>query len=455
MASALVLHPDAAKRYDELATELVSQLHSPSPGATAPENVDPGYFMRTYSPEAIHKIGLIDGFGHELARQGKAGKDWLVLDGEGFQRFARLTERMQQAPGLRDQVSLEFLRDQVLAWLLARAAGEGDSSMSATVLSRCELVIEALECWVPVALLSTEESFQLGRITLRQLTGDDFERWLAADRARHPNESRAEAEEFYTRRRSRLQGYAVAVFHARAEERRGRELAIEETIRSLAGLNFFSPAVLHPNVNGYCAIYGTENREEETVLQVRDGELVNWFENTRDAALAPWRISRDDLTFYRQHGLAVLHGVLKSDSPSAFAQDILRSLFLFTRAATARQVHDKLVFEIAALEGLLLRDPYEPIQQNLSERIAFLCGSSVQERREIIATLKQCYALRSGFLHHALSSDDTELMARGMLLLWCALRNAIMSIDRFATREELLAHIDDLRLSGSGLGTSP
>jgi hypothetical protein len=42
------------------------------------------------------------------------------------------------------------------------------------------------------------------------------------------------------------------------------------------------------------------------------------------------------------------------------------------------------LYSLSALEGLLLLDTSEPIQQNLGERLAFLLGREPVERQEIV-----------------------------------------------------------------------
>ena len=55
---------------------------------------------------------------------------------------------------------------------------------------------------------------------------------------------------------------------------------------------------------------------------------------------------------------------------------------------------DKLVYILASLESILLKNDSEPIQKNLGERMAFLIGPTVEARKTIIANVVETYARR-------------------------------------------------------------
>ena len=61
---------------------------------------------------------------------------------------------------------------------------------------------------------------------------------------------------------------------------------------------------------------------------------------------------------------------------------------------------------IGALEMILLRNDTEPIQQNIGERMAFVVGRNVNERKAIINNFRRIYSVRSKFLHHGVGSEE-------------------------------------------------
>src|SRR5438874_349915 len=57
------------------------------------------------------------------------------------------------------------------------------------------------------------------------------------------------------------------------------------------------------------------------------------------------------------------------------------------------EVADKLVFVLVSLESMLLKDSNEPITKNIGERMAFLIGQSMDERKAIIQNVDVAYRI--------------------------------------------------------------
>ncbi len=47
-------------------------------------------------------------------------------------------------------------------------------------------------------------------------------------------------------------------------------------------------------------------------------------------------------------------------------------------------------------------------EKNIGERMALIAGTSVEERKAIVANLSEVYKLRSKFVHHGHSAADLE-----------------------------------------------
>src|SRR6185437_12351997 len=119
----------------------------------------------------------------------------------------------------------------------------------------------------------------------------------------------------------------------------------------------------------------------------------------------------------------------------------------------AKEISDKLLYILIALETAFLRDQGEYIQDAVSLRIAYMQDVSVQARRGIIKNVKAAYALRSSFVHHGeyVDLDDTTTLVVFM-------RNALLSLMAlipFAatkiTRRQFFEHLEDRRLGGYSL----
>jgi hypothetical protein len=59
------------------------------------------------------------------------------------------------------------------------------------------------------------------------------------------------------------------------------------------------------------------------------------------------------------------------DKLSRFKQRVRSSILAYSKGITLHDINDRLVYTLSSLEGLLLKNSSEPIQQNLGERMAF------------------------------------------------------------------------------------
>jgi Apea-like HEPN len=77
---------------------------------------------------------------------------------------------------------------------------------------------------------------------------------------------------------------------------------------------------------------------------------------------------------------------------------------------TLPDLNDRIVYTLSALEGLLLKNASEPLQQNLAERMAFLLFKEAEARWDTVRNLRAVYDMRSKYIHHRVSlSDEREL----------------------------------------------
>ena len=146
--------------------------------------------------------------------------------------------------------------------------------------------------------------------------------------------------------------------------------------------------------------------------------------------------------------LSILDNLLGLRSKrNQFQEKLLAALILYSRSAISKDLADKLVYILVALESIFLRNSSEPIQQNLGERIAFLIGDSLEKRKRIIKVTRETYTLRSGFVHHGRSIDDLEIMREFMLYAWQAIVSLIHQSNSVSTVDALLDMLDDRKLS--------
>ena len=245
-----------------------------------------------------------------------------------------------------------------------------------------------------------------------------------------------------------FQGYAAATLKITAEKDRAKELLIEETNISLSFLRLFTYSVLNPRVKSICGIWGSAHIDKAFTLYLKNN---NEFSGATDEIIGP--LPKHDIFNQKmiidafQAGLGSIDRLLNNKSLSVFSTNVLDALLLYSRSALFDNATDKLVYILVALESIMLRNSNEPIQQNLSERIAFLIGRTVAQRKEIIQTIKNIYALRSSFIHHGASISDYDMLGKFMLYAWHSVIQLIVATDNFKTKDDFINMLDERKLA--------
>jgi hypothetical protein len=162
----------------------------------------------------------------------------------------------------------------------------------------------------------------------------------------------------------------------------------------------------------------------------------------------PWRISGKEWADMRMRLLDALSELIEEDGLSDLKARLRTSILTFSKGTTMREPADRLIYSLSALEGLLLRDSSEPIQQNLGERLAFMLHQDPAERQAIVKTLREVYQLRSRYVHHQKSVAEEESLETFFPIATNALFSALANAANFETALELIDAIDRIKFGG-------
>jgi hypothetical protein len=149
-----------------------------------------------------------------------------------------------------------------------------------------------------------------------------------------------------------------------------------------------------------------------------------------------------------EQDLNPVRDLLVANQKTEFQQVVLDSVLLYTRSTTVREPVDKLVFIFSALESILLKNETEPIQTHIADRLAFILGISVEERKSIVRLVRICYNLRSKFLHHGRTLEDFESLAKFMMYVWVFFIRLTKYAHQYATKSEFIEAIETRKYSG-------
>jgi hypothetical protein len=453
----LNLHPEAAKNFNEKAEGLLLAIEKrPRPRQRRPEGpLEPDiHIAANILPEDI--IGdvhttLTDAFGNEIAKTFESDSELIGLFDDNHKKLIRIAEGMQKVKTLASVVSVELLSDLIFEWIKLKYGAAPVAPIAEYVLAECEKQIQETEIWVPVFMLHVQSDITVGRVTLKTITRAMLDEWRVGFFTHAKDDATISAvEQFITKQRGKLQGFAAATIRQVAEPRRASELAFEEAEQAVALLRFFSPANFNPRIISYCELLGRQHIDSAKYLTVRDGRIQEYFTGVLDHTEPAWPLSNVAIADIRSNGLDTLSHLLTKERHTDFQQELLAALQLYAKSSLAKDISDKLVYILVALESLFLRDGSEPIVDNISERMAFFAGSTIVERKGIISNVKKTYGLRSSYIHHGrrIDIDDLTILEEFMLTAWRCLQALIgYAASDSASKTAFLDELEERKLA--------
>ena len=450
----LTIHPEAAKNCNTKAEDLVRRLQRAPERFSrdrGPSNPDI-HSIHTFTPENIigeMGFGWSDFMGNTIATAFEQGNELVGLFEDDFAQLIRIAEAMHKS--LRPPViTVQLLTNLLFDWVRETHRKTINISMMDYVLPECQKRITEAEIWIPISHFFIPHPFVFGRITFRAITKAMMDDWETSALSKcTTDEERTAVKTGMERRRRKFQALATATMKIEAEPDRAYEIAYEETDKSVSLLRFFSPAMLDPAKTSYSAPLGRQHEDSYDYLLVKDKRIVGHNAGLTDRSSPVWNFSVENQQNFAPE-LQVLHGLLVADKLTDFQEMVLNALIVFSRSFLAKEISDKLIYMLVALESVFLKDTGEFIQDAISLRMAYMQSVSVPERKQIIADVKAVYKLRSLFVHHGqrVSIDESELLKRfkhhAVLSLMALIPLAASTI----SKTDFFDDLENRRLSG-------
>jgi hypothetical protein len=143
----------------------------------------------------------------------------------------------------------------------------------------------------------------------------------------------------------------------------------------------------------------------------------------------------------RANGLAVVGSMIQMDSAPDLYERILTSIRFFARAfdiplylvkgsrgeertpSRNQLLGQRLLMLMLSLESLLIFDDGEPLEANISDRVAFLIENEFERRVELSKFVREMYSKRSSFVHHGRTKIElAELQRFTQVVQACLMR---------------------------------
>lgn len=447
------IHPDAQNNFNEKAQALIPCIkESQSIQTQRNKFFDPDIHVKMHltDKDIIGEIsmGAVDFLGEQVAFYFIDGQRQLGIEGDDYKSLRKLAENVFKIGDIRKAVSLKTIEKIVCNWLKEKYFNKDLICFTDYFLSKAKQLISDISVWIPISNLCIQEPFRIGKVIFRPITRELIDKWAQQRIGDVPQDRKEVMKEFFEKNIRPFQGYAAATLKVTAERERAKELIIEEANRALCFLRIFTGAALNPQIISFYGLWGTAHIDTVDILYLKDREDYNGIKKETIGPPPKAEIlNKEIINKIFLIGLGTIDRLLNSNSLSAFQNDVLGALMLYSRASLSKDAADKLLYILAALESIFLKNTSEPIQQNLGERMAFLIGKSLDDRKEIVKNVRNVYDLRSAFIHHGASVADYEVLEQFMLKTWYTIIQLISATGRFKSKDDFISKLEERKLS--------
>lgn len=448
----LDFHPSAKERFNQLGSELLPHLRKWQEDSSKEESYEPETAPAAHFSDQNAEISYL---GHTTGpldtkitgRRFKSDSEVFELSETGCEKLESLLQKLLQQKSLRNSVSRKTVYIGATNWIEESVQHGQRTDFIDSLVCFLSEKMEEREIWVPVAFLHVQSDLSFGEVTFRPFSVALIDKWISQLLENVPEDRKSMARQEAEKRRQKYQGLAAAALSVYAEPSKASEAALRIAEDAVSLLRVYCPENMEPLAVSYCKPLGQELVESFTTFTMADESIASFHRETLPPHPSPWKLSDESVNELMKIGLGPLAELAGKANLTEFEIALKDSLNLYGRSSTSRTVAEKLVFILVALESLLLRDASESIQQNIGERMAFIVASSKEERRSVVKLFKECYGIRSRYIHHGETPRDLERLRAFMLHSWSLFNGLIKNRDRFTKRSDLFEYIEDLKYS--------
>lgn len=446
-------HSQAASRFNELAQELRTRAKVFTLPVERQKTTPPIYPMARLSEddvigEVLWKQRSVNGYGEETGRYWEAGSNTIGYEGDDYVAAKDLAKRLTEASPLKNRASGRFLLDVIFAWLQGMSNGKEETAFTDFLAKQASSAIGAHEIWIPVYRTYSSKNISMGAVNFKTINPDILDRWYS----RIPAEERKNApgaDVALTRQRSMIQATLAACMVIDAEPIKANEMAQGLADEAVAMLRFLSDVNWTCRITSHTLPLGKENIHTTMDIHMENGSIKSIRKGVIERGPAGWNVDNARMSPMNGGVLELLQDLASQRNATEFRTDVYGALQLHARASIATEVAHKLVFVVAAAESIFLRNASEPIQKNLGERMAFLIGQSVNERRKVIKNVDEFYGIRSRLIHHGKEIQDrqSDIVDEFFVNVWFSFVVLMRRASKWNTRDEMFLALEEQKLS--------
>ncbi len=380
----------------------------------------------------------------------------------------------------------KFTRESIkkgLKQLVVRIVKEGNTNNASAYFNE---FIEYYETYsfeqifyIPLVNIEMQDidKLEIGKVTIKKMTDKQIE--IISRKIKkiimqttHPREHKPLMIDTLLRRHIEpLRGKICAEFRIIAEPELVQEYARKEISRIIDLLRYAIPSIYPYQYPAYwCSpearkIHKQSEKEGSTVKHTRigfglQGEIGIGILNTITLSskgeefhmqgsfigLRPFVISPDNITIMKKIGVFKVARLLKKSEVTSFGEVILRSIHWYANALTQVEIENELLSLVTSLETILTGSE-DRMMDAVGYGVAFLLGTNLDHRLDLMARYKDIYGKRSRASHHGHRDVDQVDLVELRYLTLETIQKAIKNLNKWKEHEQLLEWIRRRKLT--------
>lgn len=447
----LDFHPAARDAINRRAGDLLGEVaeHAIKPNAPPAFPSERPVAAHITDKEMIGEPSLfeIDIFGNTVARYFHRDHEVYGLVGDAYQDLRRTADQLLKTRWVRQSLGRAYVEDHLFLWCRDSFGNASAQIFTDYLLEQAKKDLRKIPVWIPVAFMEVEQEFQFGFAKLSPMTAALFDEHEKTYAEKSPANAEA-IHSLFSKKRNKFQGLAAIVLELEGVGGYVMQRAVELATDIVGLLRLYSSAALVPWLVCPSAIAGTEYVPSTSAISYGHDGAFRMTEGMLKPLPYSWQISTNQWAEMKVRHLDTLSELIEEDGLSDLKKRLRTSILTFSKGTTMREPADRLVYSLSALEGLLLRDSSEAIQQNLGERLAFMLHNDSAQRQATVRALRDAYQLRSRYVHHQQSIEDEEALQAFFPIATSALFSALANAANFQTPTEFIDAIDRIKFGG-------
>jgi len=385
---------------------------------------DKPFIQKSYLPEISDYAISIEGINY-----GFSNNDYV--------RFYRFIHELAEYDSLKSKVSIEYLKEKVLLWLIdIFKFKQASRSLSSWLIENLEKDLRSRRYYYPVHNLTIEKPFNIGEIKLTYFTESYFN-----DYWNHIKDKGNTTEEEFDSLFRKYQGRVFIVVETLAEKRKGEEISYKKACLAIDMIKLLAPTVYIPDE--ICLIDLEKRLPFSSEYLTRDTDEMFGFGLNFSANNRPFHLSDETCIKYSENFKRL--GTLLGDTNHDLDELLRNSIVFIAKAIRETDLYLRIAFLIMVIESIFLLDEEDYRMEKKCKRrmCELLYPNEGKKYQRFSETLTAMYSIRHKMTHKSIREYvELNQLSDFQTTLVNAIFRLLFNKDRIKNKEKLIEFLD-------------